>query len=63
MIAFGTVLLAAFLFVAAPGYMGGSDTLVPLIGIGGGIGGLAWMIRIYRADPEAGERTWRYREF
>jgi hypothetical protein len=23
--------------------------------------GLGWMIRIYRARPEDGERTWRYR--
>jgi hypothetical protein len=30
-------------------------------GAAGYLLGLAWMIRIYRADPEPGERTWRYR--
>jgi hypothetical protein len=67
------IVLTAFLYVAAPGFPGGRmfasevmamlDTLVPLAGIGGAIGGLIWMIRIHRADPEAGERTWRYRDF
>jgi len=39
-----------------PGPLSAVGLIVPAIGI-------AWMIRIYRADPEAGERTWRYRDF
>ena len=34
---------------------------LPWAGAAGYLLGLAWMIRIYRADPEPGERTWRYR--
>ena len=30
-------------------------------GAAGYLVGLGWMIRIYRANPEPGERTWRYR--
>jgi hypothetical protein len=25
--------------------------------------GLVWMIRLSRANPEGGERSWRYRDF
>lgn len=67
------IVLTVFLYFAAPGFPGGGmftsdvavllDTLVPLAAIGGAIGGLLWMIRIHHADPEAGERTWRYRDF
>ena len=31
------------------------------LGVVGVIGGLAWMIRIYRADPEPDQHAWRYR--
>jgi hypothetical protein len=34
---------------------------LPWAGAAGYLLGLGWMIRIYRADPEPGERTWRYR--
>jgi hypothetical protein len=34
---------------------------LPWAGGAGYLLGLAWMIRIYRADPEPGETTWRYR--
>jgi hypothetical protein len=27
----------------------------------GTLGGLGWMIRIYRADPEPDQAAWRYR--
>ena len=33
------------------------------IGVAAYVVGLAWMIRIYRTDPEVGESPWRYREF
>jgi hypothetical protein len=33
------------------------------VGAAGIIVGFAWMIRIYRADPEPDQRVWRYREF
>jgi hypothetical protein len=34
---------------------------LPWAGAAAYVVGLGWMIRIYRADPEPGERTWRYR--
>ena len=66
-----TILLAAFLTVAAPA---GSQPLgVPpaeplrsgptLLGLGGIVIGLIWMWRIFRADPEAGAPPWRHRDF
>jgi hypothetical protein len=64
--------LMLFYLVAGPGSMGGpmfepryfgltlhAATLV--LGFGGMAAGLGWMIRIYRADPEPDEPTWRYR--
>jgi hypothetical protein len=63
-------LLTSFLFVAAPHTSGPMfaeppDPLVASIVIGAGIlayvVGLAWMIRIYRADPEAHKSFWRSR--
>lgn len=58
---------AAYLYVAAPGFMGGG--IEPSLGsyaiyglaLVGVVGGLAWMIRIYRADPEPDQAAWRYR--
>jgi hypothetical protein len=70
-IAFAVPLFAAFLYVAMP--MGPSpmfageppliETLVPGSGVGLFLIGLVWMIRLSRPDPEAGERSWRYRDF
>ncbi len=38
------------------------EVALPWVGVAGYIFGLTWMIRIYRADPEPDERTWRYRQ-
>jgi hypothetical protein len=63
--------LAGFLFVAQPGTMGGPmfnepslfETLLPWAAIAGVVIGIVWMLRLSRPDPEAGERSWRYRDF
>ena len=70
-IAFAAPLLAGLLWVAQPGTMGGGmfyreslfETLLPWAGGIGVIVGILWMFRLSRPDPEAGERTWRYRDF
>lgn len=68
MIAIAVIAIAgtAFLFASAPAGMGGMAIReVPLwfyaVAALGAIGGLVWMIRIYRADPEPDQRAWRYR--
>lgn len=67
-VALTTVAIAAFLWVAAPGGIGPmfadrtGETIIVLIGVAGAIVGLAWMIRIYRADPEPDPHAWRYRD-
>ena len=38
-----------------------TETLIPWFGAGMFVVGFAWMVRLSRPDPEAGERTWRYR--
>jgi hypothetical protein len=67
-IACAVVVFEAFLFITAPSGcmcpMPGEPPpmlgwLVPAIGIGGQALGIAWMIRIYRADPEAAPSSWR----
>ncbi len=35
--------------------------LVPAVGVVVNVIGLAWMVRIYRADPEAHPSFWRFR--
>jgi hypothetical protein len=45
------------MFYEPPWYEG----VLPWVGAGGYVVGLAWMIRIYRADPEPDQRSWRYR--
>ena len=63
--------LAGFLFVAAPAFSGGTstgmyafvDTLLSIAAVVGVLVGFVWMIRLSRPDPEAGERTWRFRDF
>jgi hypothetical protein len=69
-IALAVPVFAGFLYVAAPTFSRGLfwkpsliETLVPWIGVGLFIIGLVWMIRLSRADAEAGERSWRYRDF
>ena len=37
------------------------EVALPWAGAAGYLIGLGWMIRIYRADPEPDEPTWRYR--
>ena len=69
-VAFGAPLFAAFLWVAAPGSFEGGFyrepllvSLLPWLGVIGVVVGIVWMIRIYRADAEPIETTWRYRDF
>jgi hypothetical protein len=59
----------ALLFVAAPGSCMCpmfseppplSPWLIPAVGVGAQALGLAWMIRIYRADPEGHRSWWRF---
>lgn len=45
------------MFYESPWY----QVALPWAGAIGYLTGLGWMIRIYRADPEPGETTWRYR--
>ena len=37
------------------------EVALPWVGAVGYLIGLGWMVRIYRADPEPDEPTWRYR--
>ena len=60
------VLLALLVYVWAPNTMGPMFSapprhmwLIPAFGIALNLAGLAWMIRIVRADPEAGSSSWR----
>jgi hypothetical protein len=67
-IAFAAPLVAGFLYVAAPGFMGQREPMLAQVlltwgGIFGVIAGIVWMMRLSRPDPEAGERSWRYRDF
>lgn len=58
------VLLAPFLFVASPGFLGINDPPdLRMLGAVGPIIGLVWMIRIKRADPEACPSPYRYRDW
>jgi hypothetical protein len=59
-----TVLMAAFVFLGPPlvdPMSGGTDPRPFLVGLGGVIVGLAWMVRILRADPEPDRDGWLYR--
>ncbi len=70
-IAFAAPIVLGFLFVAAPPHSHPMFEREPLLiqslvvwaGVAMFIVGLVWMIRIYRADPEAGESAWRYRDY
>lgn len=68
--AFAVPLVAGLLYVAAPG--GSSpmfqreslpQVVLPWFAGLGVIVGFVWMVRIARADPEAGDSPWRYRDF
>ena len=60
------ILLAfvAFLFLNMPNTFGPYliEWIAPGLGILGILVGLAWMIRILRADPEPNSSAWRYRD-
>jgi protein-S-isoprenylcysteine O-methyltransferase Ste14 len=65
------VLLAfvGLLFLNLPDPMGApffepslSEWILPGLGVLGILVGLAWMVRILRADPEPDSSAWRYRE-
>jgi hypothetical protein len=64
--ALSTLGLATFLIVAAPNFMGGGPdprmTSLPVLFVLSSVG-LAWMVRILRADHEPDARAWRYRDF
>jgi hypothetical protein len=52
-----------------PNTMGGgffepslTEWILPGLGVLGILLGLAWMVRIFRADPEPDSSAWRYRE-
>jgi hypothetical protein len=70
-VAFAAPVVAGLLWVAAPGFTGGGmfykasliETLLPWAGGIGVVVGIVWIIRLSRPDPEAGERSWRYRDF
>jgi NADH:ubiquinone oxidoreductase subunit K len=60
---------ALFLWVAQPGFMDpmfvkrqSFEIALPIAGVASYFIGLGWMVRIYRAHSEPGERTWRYRD-
>jgi hypothetical protein len=67
-VAAGTCFVVApFFYVASPGFMGPQPTHWQVVGslvvgTAGILIGFAWMIRIYRSDPEPDQRAWRYRE-
>lgn len=75
LIAVASPATALFMWMAAPGFFRPSSygsgswlydlapSAVAILGIAGVVFGLVSMVRIYRADSEPGERTWRYRAF
>ena len=60
-------LTLAFLLLASPNYMYEQPSLLDhwatWVAILLYLLGLAWMVRIYRANPEAHPSYWRYRGF
>jgi hypothetical protein len=67
-VACASVILPALLLVASPKSMGGPlEPVTPTwtwlltgAGVFGLVIGFAWMIRIYRADPEGTRSSWRF---
>lgn len=69
-VAFVAPVVTAIYWISAPGMIGPMfyelppfGWLLPLVAIAGVVVGIVWMLRLSRPDPEAGERTWRYRDF
>jgi hypothetical protein len=69
-IAIAAPLIAGFLYVASPGVIGVMfseppllASLIPWVAVAAYVVGISWMIRLSRPNPEAGETTWRYRDF
>jgi hypothetical protein len=69
-VAFAAPVVTALLCMAAPGTIGPMffepprfASLLPWACVVGVIVGIVWMLRLSRPDPEAGERSWRYRDF
>lgn len=61
-------LVAVFFYVTLPWFMDPMfgpryESALPLVGIASYFIGLGLMVRIYRSQPEPGERTWRYRDY
>jgi hypothetical protein len=64
-IAVAWVVLTFFALSAMPGHMGGGPTpadFVPGV-VATQVVCIVWMIRVYRANPEPAQPTWRYRDF
>lgn len=65
--AIGPAAMLAILLLASPNYMYDQPSLLDAwstwVAIVLYLLGLAWMIRIYREDPEAGPSPWRFRQF
>ena len=67
-IAVGLDALVVFFFLNQPHFIGPMraeppsvvEWLIPAAGVAANIFGMLWMIRIYRADPEAHPVAWRY---
>jgi protein-S-isoprenylcysteine O-methyltransferase Ste14 len=64
--AFVGFVLVPFIYLASPGMIGWSPpgwlTVAVFVVTVAGIGvGFAWMVRIYRSDPEPDQHAWRYR--
>jgi hypothetical protein len=60
--------LGALVWLAKPGFMrpmfvDTTSDLIPLLGFVGIMIGEVLMYRIYHADPDDGERSWRYRDY
>ena len=70
-VAIAAPLIIGFMYIAMPGGIGSPmflreslpQEVLPWLGVLGVIVGFVWMIRIARADPEAGVNHWRYRDF
>jgi NADH:ubiquinone oxidoreductase subunit K len=66
-LAIGFGLGTLYIVVAAPGsfdpmFMSWWAIALPVVAVASYVIGLGWMVRIYRAHTEPGERTWRYRD-
>jgi drug/metabolite transporter (DMT)-like permease len=66
-LAIGFGLATVYIVVTAPGwfepmYMSLWAIALPVMAVASYSIGLGWMVRIYRARTEPGERTWRYRD-